>query len=128
MMSQEIKKYFHMLMETVDGLDAIVVSDGDGVPVLKVAYESTPELALRPSFLSTFGLASGQASKLGLGKNTTIISTYQNHQVIMFNKLPIVITLIARLDANCGMLLALESSFDEVLQELKTAIDVPTNG
>ncbi|XP_033124549.1 ragulator complex protein LAMTOR3-A-like isoform X2 [Anneissia japonica] len=104
-MTQEIKKHFHMLMETVDGLDAIVVSDADGVPVLKVANESTPEQALRPSFLSTFGLASNQASKLGLHNNKIILCTYQNHQVIMFNKLPVVITLIAKLDANCDVFL-----------------------
>jgi mitogen-activated protein kinase kinase 1 interacting protein 1 len=43
--------------------------------------DTVPELSLRMNFLSTFGTATEQASKLGMGKNNRIISMYQNHQV-----------------------------------------------
>lgn len=43
--------------------------------------EKAPESALRPSFLSTFGMATDQGSKLGLGKNNAIICSYTNYQV-----------------------------------------------
>ncbi|KAL6088584.1 hypothetical protein STEG23_001818 [Scotinomys teguina] len=65
---------------SVEGLHAIVVSDRDGVPVIKVANDSAPEHALRPGFLSTFALATDQGSKLGLSKNKSIICYYNTYQ------------------------------------------------
>ncbi|CAG0895565.1 unnamed protein product [Darwinula stevensoni] len=65
----------------VNGLLAVVISDRDGVPLLKVTTEACPELALRPSFLSAFPIASEQYNKIGHGKNEFIISMYGNYQV-----------------------------------------------
>jgi len=70
----------------VEGLHSILVTDRDGVPVISVANEKAPELATRASFLSTFGMATDQGSKLGLGKNKIIICMYSNYQV-KYNKL-----------------------------------------
>lgn len=67
----------------MEGLHGILITDRDGVPVVSVASEKAPELAMRASFLSTFGMATDQASKLGLGKNKTIICTYSSYQVIV---------------------------------------------
>jgi hypothetical protein len=36
---------------------------------------------MRPSFLSTFGMATDQGSKLGLGKNKALICMYSTYQV-----------------------------------------------
>ena len=47
-----------------------------------VANEKAPEIAMRASFLSTFGMATDQGSKLGLGKNKTIICMYSSYQVM----------------------------------------------
>ena len=49
--------------------------------ILPVCKEQTPELALRPKFLSTFGMATEQASKLGLSTNRSLVSIYNTHQV-----------------------------------------------
>jgi Mitogen-activated protein kinase kinase 1 interacting. len=38
---------------------------------------------MRPSFLSTFGMATDQGSKLGLGKNKALICMYSTYQVGM---------------------------------------------
>lgn len=48
---------------------------------MRSVTEKAPQLALRPSFISTFGMATDQASKLGLGRNKTIISMYSSYQV-----------------------------------------------
>lgn len=69
----------------MEGLHSILITDRDGVPVVSVADETTPELAMRASFLSTFGMATDQGSKLGLGKNKTIICMYSSYQVIKKN-------------------------------------------
>lgn len=66
----------------VNGLLCILITDRDGVPLLRVASERAPELSMRPGFLSTFGMATDQASKLGLGRNKTVICMYSNYQVL----------------------------------------------
>ena len=45
-----------------------------------------------------------QSSKLGLGKNRSIISYFSKHQVIQFNYYPLVLTFIAQAGANTGKL------------------------
>lgn len=46
-----------------------------------------------------------QASKLGLGRNSGIISYYSNHQVVQFNYSPLVVTFVAQATANTGELM-----------------------
>jgi len=118
-MADELRKGLMQILSSFDGLFAIIISDRDGVTILKANAESAPEQALRMNFLSTFGTASDQASKLGMGKNTRIISMYQNYQVIQISKLPIVITLIARNSANTGHLLSIEAKLDPLVQALR---------
>lgn len=66
----------------VTGLKCIIITDREGVPLLKLAkHNKFPELGTRQPFLSTFSVANEQASKIGLGRNESIISIYNNHQV-----------------------------------------------
>ena len=51
--------------------------------VCAVADEHAPELALRPTYLSTFSHMTDQASKMGIGNNQSIIAFYDNLQVPM---------------------------------------------
>lgn len=68
----------------VTGLQCIIVSDREGVPLLKIAKDNkTPELGTRQNFLSSFSQTSLQAGKIGLGKNQAVISSYTNYQVIL---------------------------------------------
>lgn len=61
----------------------IIVTDRDGTPVLNVKADSCLEigLATKPSFIATYTMATDQASKLGLGKNQSIVCMYSNYQV-----------------------------------------------
>ncbi|ELU08350.1 hypothetical protein CAPTEDRAFT_163273 [Capitella teleta] len=123
-MVEEVKKFFHQLLKTVDGLQAIVITDREGVPVLKISDETASELALRPKFLSASGMAMEQAGKLGLGSNNYSISFFKNYQVVCFNKLPVIVTMIATAAANTGMILGLESDIENTLHEITSAVDV----
>lgn len=67
-MADDLKRFLYKKLPSVEGLHAIVVSDRDGVPVIKVANDNAPEHALRPGFLSTFALATDQGSKLDFQK------------------------------------------------------------
>ncbi|XP_015521777.1 ragulator complex protein LAMTOR3-A [Neodiprion pinetum] len=119
---QELKKFLYQLLNSVDGLHSILITDRDGVPVISVSDEKAPELAMRASFLSTFGMATDQGSKLDLGKNKTIISIYSSYQVVQMNKLPLVVSFIANNICDTGHILSLESKIDPILQNLKNVV------
>lgn len=121
-MTEEVKKVFTDIIGKINGLYCILVTDRDGVPLLKVGVDKTPEHATRSSFISTFGLAIDQGSKLGLGKTTTLICSYSQYQVIQMNKLPLIVTFIASASCNTGHVLALEKQLDPILSELTFAV------
>ncbi|XP_023225945.1 ragulator complex protein LAMTOR3-like [Centruroides sculpturatus] len=106
-MSEEMKKYLYDIMSRIDGLHSIVITDRDGVPLLKVSDDEVPEVALKPSILSTVATVTDQGGKLGLGKNKWIMATYNNYQVIHFNKSSLMVSLIAAANANTGKLIFL---------------------
>uniref|UniRef100_A0A8C9VTP1 Late endosomal/lysosomal adaptor, MAPK and MTOR activator 3 n=1 Tax=Scleropages formosus TaxID=113540 RepID=A0A8C9VTP1_SCLFO len=109
---------------SVEGLHAIVVTDRDGVPVIKVANDNAPEYALRPAFLSTFALATDQGSKLGLSNNKSIICYYNTYQIVQFNRLPLVISFIASSSANTGLIISLEKDLAPLIEDLRQVVEV----
>lgn len=122
MMTEDTKKLFLDIINKISGLYCILVTDRDGVPLLKVGIDKTPEHATRSSFISTFGLAIDQGSKLGLGKTSTLICSYSQYQVIQMNKLPLIVTFIASSSCNTGHILAVEKHLDPILSELTLAV------
>ncbi|XP_050517247.1 ragulator complex protein LAMTOR3 homolog [Diabrotica virgifera virgifera] len=121
-MVEEAKKYLQDILGRVNGLHCILITDRDGVRMLKVSNDKTPEQANKPNFISTFGLAIDQGSKLGLGKTTTLICTYSQYQVVQMNKLPLIVTFIASDSCNTGHILALEKQIDGIVSDLALAV------
>ncbi|XP_065199055.1 ragulator complex protein LAMTOR3-B-like [Sycon ciliatum] len=121
-MADDIEVALKKLISGVDGLEGIVISDRDGVPVAKVLNGDVPEAASRPGFLATFSMATEQASKLGLGANKSLICFYDNCQVVHLNFTPLVATLLARVDANTGVLLGMSAQLNESVQQLSDYI------
>ncbi|CAL8400237.1 unnamed protein product [Boreogadus saida] len=122
-MVDDIRRYLYKQLPSVEGLHAIVVTDRDGVPVIKVANENAPEYAQRPGFLSTFALATDQGSKLGLSKNKSIICYYNTYQIVQFNRLPLVISFIASSSANTGLIISLEKELVPLIEELRQVVE-----
>ncbi|EDO46320.1 predicted protein [Nematostella vectensis] len=122
-MSERIHQYFEDIMRRFDGVLGIIVTDRDGVPVVKVADARIPGTALRSSYLATFATATEQASKLGLSKNKNIICTFPSYQVVHFNYLPLVVSVIATSQANTGVILSLETDFRNFVKDLKSTVD-----
>ncbi|KAG7510838.1 ragulator complex protein LAMTOR3 [Solea senegalensis] len=123
-MAEDLKRYLYKQLQSVEGLHAIVVTDRDGVPVIKVANDNAPVHALRPGFLSTFALATDQGSKLGLSKNKSIICYYNTYQIVQFNRLPLVISFIASSNANTGIIMSLEKELAPLIEELRQVVEV----
>ncbi|KAH8263309.1 hypothetical protein KR044_007126, partial [Drosophila immigrans] len=122
--SANCSRISHFLLHRVSGLYVIQITDRDGVPLLRVSHsqEKNVDFALMPSFIPTFTTACDQASKLGLGRNKTIISMYSNYQVVQMNKLPLILTFVGAEDCNTGHILALEHQVDGYLEDIKLAV------
>ncbi|KAJ9575193.1 hypothetical protein L9F63_025856 [Diploptera punctata] len=121
-MTEDVKKYVQQLLNRIDGLYCILITDRDGVPVLKVAADNAPELGMRTSFLSTFGMATDQGGKLGLGKNKALVCIYSTYQVVQINKLPLVLSFIGSVNCNTGQILLMEEQIEPLLSDLKVAV------
>ncbi|GFS42379.1 hypothetical protein TNIN_101711 [Trichonephila inaurata madagascariensis] len=117
------KKYLQDIIKRVDGLRAIVITDRDGIPIIKVNAPEIQDPVSKPNFLASVSLAVEQAGKLGNGRNRRIICMFNTIQVIHFNKSPLMISLIASSKANTGILLNLESELNGLVEDLRTAID-----
>lgn len=117
-MTDEIRNVLVKLIAKVPGLYSIILTDRDGVPVLSVNTEEVPEHIMKPCFISTFGLAVDQGSKLGLGKTKTLICLYSQYQIVQMNKLPLIITFVASDNCNTGHILSLESELEPISMKL----------
>ncbi|BFZ02663.1 hypothetical protein BsWGS_05702 [Bradybaena similaris] len=109
-------------MGTVEGLHAITITDRDGVVILKVADQMAPDTALRPAFLSVFGVMTEQASKMGMGSNKRIINYYDRYQTVQVNNHPLLLHFIADRNANTGLILELENSLEDVLKDISKVV------
>lgn len=121
-MIEEINKYLSEQMKKVNELYCLIITDRDGVPIIKILNEKCPETSMKPIFLSTFSTASDQASKLGLGKNESILCIYKNYQILQVNYFPFIIRYIASHKVNTGHMYTLHDHIKPVIEELKLSI------
>ncbi|XP_077554045.1 ragulator complex protein LAMTOR3-like isoform X2 [Haemaphysalis longicornis] len=118
-----LKKHLIEVISRVHGLLAIAFTDGDGVPLIKVAADGAPRHALRPSFLAMVSIAISRGHKMGLGKCNKMTTCYSNFQLVSFNRPPVLITLIGSSTANTGMMLNLEAELSEISETLKNIVE-----
>ncbi|KAJ8922326.1 hypothetical protein NQ315_004269 [Exocentrus adspersus] len=121
-MVEEIRKSVQDLLTKVSGLYCILITDRDGVPLLKVTSDKVPDQITRSNIVSTFSLAIDQGSKLGLGKTSTVICSYSQYQVIQMNKLPLIVTFVTSNTCNTGYVLELEKQLNPIISELALAV------
>ncbi|KAK3825955.1 MAG: Ragulator complex protein LAMTOR3 [Benniella sp.] len=121
-MAEELVVHFERLLTRVDGLLSAVVTDRDGVVLLKANAPNITPPFTESSLGCTFALASDQASKLGLKKNKSIVSVYGVYQLVQFNHGSLITTFVARNEANTGLLLELGTELESVTQVIATAL------
>ncbi|KAI8357049.1 Ragulator complex protein LAMTOR3 [Mortierella sp. GBAus27b] len=121
-MAEELVVHFEKLLTRVDGLLSAVVTDRDGVVLLQ-ANAPHATLPFTESTLGcTFALASDQASKLGLKKNKSIVSSYGSYQLVQFNHGSLITTFVAKSEANTGLLLELGTELESVTEVIANAL------
>ncbi|BES89416.1 Mitogen-activated protein kinase kinase 1 interacting [Nesidiocoris tenuis] len=121
-----MRKFLQDIVQKVIGLECIVIADRDGVPLVAVSDDKIPETALMSGLNSTFGLASLQAAKIGLGEALTTICVYSSYQVVQMDLEGLSVTFVGATDCNTGHILAVSKEVSQALVELKskTEIDV----
>ena len=88
---EELKKHLQSYLTPESGLVGVVLSDREGVPLVRVTGEACPDAVTRTSFLSSFaGTSQEVGGKLGLGTNNTLVAVYGQYQVFDYKySLPI---------------------------------------
>ncbi|KAG0220812.1 Ragulator complex protein lamtor3 [Mortierella sp. GBA43] len=63
-----------------------------------------------------------KASKLGLKKNKSIVSSYGSYQLVQFNHGSLITTFVAKSEANTGLLLELGTELESVTEVIANAL------
>merc|ERR1712059_184563 len=121
---EEVRKHVAGYLDNVPGLLAILVSDRDGVPVVKASLPECPESATRPTFLANgfSGSLAEQASKIGAGPCTGMVAVYQTHQLVHCLCQDLVVTMVAKADSNTGHMNSLVETMRPFLTDLSNAV------
>ncbi|EFA76214.1 hypothetical protein PPL_09975 [Heterostelium album PN500] len=95
---------------------SVIVADRDGFVLAKAIDTNTmEEKAIENSLLSTFSLATDQASKLRAGKNKSIVSYFDDKVVFHLNVNNVIVSILGDSDLNVGVLLGAQ---DEIVRSL----------
>ncbi|KAL1930830.1 hypothetical protein VTP01DRAFT_9967 [Rhizomucor pusillus] len=115
-----IEESFQTLCQSVfpDGLKAALVTDKDGVAILKCISPDAPANIAAHAVPATFAVVNNQASKLGLGQNTSIVTMYDLYQVVQLDHNPMIITLVGDAASNTGRLKVLGRDIMQMTQPL----------
>jgi len=116
-------KYLHGLLESVHGLQAIVVSNSYGVALLTVRSEDVDTAAFEGLFSSVFALASDQAEKLPFGTSKSTVAFFERCVLVQLDVCPLVVSLVAASDANVGALLDLAPQLKTALEPVRRKAD-----
>eukprot|EP00729_Bicosta_minor_P016920 gene16920-19050_t len=108
------------LLPRIEGLKAVVITDAEGVSLIKVTAgdeeeDAAVESVITPSFLVTATAAAEQSCKLGTGANTAAIIAFEKFQVVHTVASPLMIHLVSAASSNTGLLL-------DMARDLKTTI------
>ena len=123
---EDLRKHLSSYLSTVPGLLGIVLSDREGVPLVRANLQECPEQATKPAFLTNYtGSTQEQAGKMGLGSNTCLIAVYNKHQVIHAIHMSVIITMVATSEANTGYLTSLVGNMKPFLADISNAVTEP---
>jgi len=120
---EELRKHLGTYMSQDPDLVGIILSDREGVPLLRVTTPECPDSVSRISFLSSFaGTSQEVGGKLGLGRNNTLVAVYGNYQVIHHQHQSVVMTLIGKVEASTGLLMNMTETLQPFLSDISAVI------
>ncbi|CAF0951571.1 unnamed protein product [Adineta steineri] len=105
------------LFAHIDGIEAILVLDKDGTPILKLpTAEAVDQLDLQTIIPSAQTLQD-QSQRMNLKKLKTVVTYWSARQIITYNVPPLVFIIAADTNVNTGALLNLYNDFQTISSE-----------
>ncbi|KAI9342002.1 Ragulator complex protein LAMTOR3 [Obelidium mucronatum] len=114
--------HFQTLVKTTSDLKAILITDRDGVILLKVEEPNLPAKVTKAALSATFSLSCDQASKLGMGKALMVMSSFDEYQIVQYTYAPLILHLIAPTHANTGLLIEIGSQLKKEVMIIAKAV------
>ena len=112
-----------VLLGRIEGLKAVVITDAEGVSLIKVTAgdeeDAAVESVITPSFLVTATAAAEQSCKLGTGANTSAIIAFEKFQVVHTVASPLMIHLVSAAGTNTGLLLDMARDLKRTIAPLQ---------
>ncbi|KAI8836248.1 Ragulator complex protein lamtor3 [Chytriomyces hyalinus] len=119
-----LNSHFEMLLQSTSDLKAILVTDRDGVILIKVEEPNLPGKVTKAALSATFSLSCDQVGKLGMGKALMVTSAFDEYQIVQFTYPPLILSLIAPTNANAGLLMEIGSDLKDEILILAQAVAV----
>ena len=105
------------LFAHIDGIEALLVLDKDGSPILKLpTAEAVDQLDLQTIIPSAQTLQD-QSQRMNLKKLKTVLTYWSARQIITYNVPPLVFIIAADTNVNTGALLNLYNDFQAIANE-----------
>lgn len=126
-MVEELRRLVASRASGISGLMAVVISDRDGVPVIKApVYDNSAvvDQCLRHQFLSIFNTMTEHVTKMGFGETQNVLASFDDYQVVHCDHSPLVLTMIAQEDALTGELLNFSQSMSPLIKDIAKAVVV----
>jgi predicted regulator of Ras-like GTPase activity (Roadblock/LC7/MglB family) len=105
------------LFAHIDGIEAVLILDKDGQPILKLpTAEAVDQLDLQTIIPSAQTLQD-QSQRMNLKKLKTVVTYWSARQIITYNVPPLVFIIAADTNVNTGALLNLYNDFQAIVVE-----------
>ncbi len=110
-----LQAFLDGLRERVPTVAAVLVSDSDGVVLMKSVARAYQENSVDATLAAVFAASTAQASKLQFGQNRSVVSWQKDRVVIHVNASPFFVSFICSKDTgDVGALLAMAPSVVKV--------------
>jgi len=122
MSAATLKGLLEALLPRVAGLQAVYVTDKDGV-VIESAGNGGAGNGSTAEAAQQFVVSAEQASKMGVGRTRTITAIYADRVLVHVNAYPLVVSFVAAPDANIGMVHSLCPELVHALEPFHATVE-----
>uniref|UniRef100_A0A915KJ07 Ragulator complex protein LAMTOR3 n=1 Tax=Romanomermis culicivorax TaxID=13658 RepID=A0A915KJ07_ROMCU len=119
---EALRKAINGTFQSVCGLHGILITDREGVPIMKTVFEGMPDFTIRPALLASHVAAIEHTAKMGLGELKHVVSNYTNHRLVAVNFHSVIATFVGGADLNCSLIVSLKDEIAPVIGQLKEIV------
>lgn len=108
------------LFAHIDGIEAVLVLDKDGVPILKLPTADAVDQLDLQNLIPSAQMLQDQSQRMNLKNLKTIVTYWSARQIITYNVAPLVFVIAADTNVNTGALLNLYNDFAKIAGDEQT--------